>query len=309
MAFYNQQQPFFSPPVPFTGCIHGGLLEGKVITISGRVLPGTERFHINLQCGSRPYPSPDIAFHFNPRYELFQEYVVCNTYQGQQWGSEERKYEMPISRGCPFTLTIMVNRDNYMVSVNGSPFLDYKHRISISRVDTISVDGGVELNSIAFQDPTPQFAVQPTFAPPPAYTPAYTPPPSYAVPYKTVIPGGMYHNRTITIQGNPNISATRFHFNLRCTLGIAFQFNPRFDENLVVRNSFLNGKWGQEERGGGMPFHRGQPFMITLICEKQRLKVMVNGVLVFHFSHRVQQIQKIDILEVAGDVNLSSVSI
>lgn len=39
------------------------------------------------------------------------------------------------------------------VVVNGAHFLEYLHRLPVSRVRAISVDGGVEIMSISFQNP------------------------------------------------------------------------------------------------------------------------------------------------------------
>ncbi|XP_020320050.1 galectin-9-like isoform X2 [Oncorhynchus kisutch] len=314
------QQPFFNPRLPFTGCIQGALHEGKTITVTGRVLPGSQRFYVNLQCGSRG--NPDIALHFNPRYDESKDVVVCNTMQHSKWGPEEREYPASMTRGANFTLMFLVNRDSYSLIVNGAHFMEYLHRLSSSRVDTIFVDGGVEIQSIAFSNPAvtppppqPGYPVHPHSAFSAAFCapgffqtpPPYTPQPSFVVPYKNIMVGGLYPGRNIIVQGVVNHNADRFYVNLRFNSGVAFHFNPRFDENTVVRNSLLKEQWGPEERKGGMPFYRGQPFTVTITCDTKCYRVMVNGVQMFSYNHRHFLLQQIDILEVEGDVSLSSV--
>uniref|UniRef100_A0A8C0J1I8 Galectin n=1 Tax=Chelonoidis abingdonii TaxID=106734 RepID=A0A8C0J1I8_CHEAB len=89
--------------------IPGGLRDGLMVVICGTVLPTCDRcvFKIDLQCGSCPSPHADIALHFNPRFEE-GGCVVCNTFERQNWGREERKYEMPFFKGHPFEIRVLV---------------------------------------------------------------------------------------------------------------------------------------------------------------------------------------------------------
>ncbi|XP_026137242.1 galectin-9-like [Carassius auratus] len=197
--------------IPFSGQIQGGLQNGKSIILSGRVLPGANRFHVNFQCGS--HSGANIALYFNPRYES-TGYVVLNSFQNMNWGSEERKHESPFPQGQTFTLQILVEQDEYKISTNGRHFMDYRHRVPYSNVDIISVDGMVELNSIVFQNPAaytaPQAAFQPQYAAPPGCGfPAYPAAPNYTIPYKTVINGGLHHGKNIVIHGVINPNANR----------------------------------------------------------------------------------------------------
>ncbi|XP_026137648.1 galectin-9-like [Carassius auratus] len=308
MAFY-QQPPFYNPRIPFSGQIQGGLQNGKSIILSGRVLPGANRFHVNLQCGS--HSGANIALHFNPRYES-TGYVVLNSFQNMNWGSEERKHESPFPQGQTFTLQILVEQDEYKISTNGRHFMDYRHRFPYSNVDIISVDGMVELNSIVFQNPAaytaPQAAFQPQYAAPPGCGfPAYPAAPNYTIPYKTVINGGLHHGKNIVIHGVINPNANRIIFNLRHRSGIALHYNPRFDESVVVRNSNQMEQWGAEERFGDLPFQKGQPFQVTISCEPHHYNVFVNGKQAHTYKHRYTNLTDIDILEICGDLQLTFV--
>ena len=56
----------------------------------------------------------------------------------------------------------------------------------------------------------------------------------------------------------------------------ALHINPRYDQgNVVVRNSFLRGQWGSEERGGP-PFtvSRGQALDCMILIENDKIKVL-----------------------------------
>ncbi|XP_043910585.1 galectin-9B-like [Protopterus annectens] len=329
MSWLATQEPFYNPPVPFTGAIHGGLFDGKMVAVQGQVHSYCDRFVVNFQCGTSVNPRSDIAFHFNPRFD--ENCVVCNTLQHQNWGSEERKYEVPFILGQRFEILFLTRASSFMVAVNGSHFLEYKHRIPLSRVDTIHVSGQIQLSLISFQDtrvspafPSSGAAISASFALPSCYAapttcavfpPSYgissypSAPTNFKVPYEAHIPNGMYPPRAITVSGSVPNHADSFRIDLKKNSNIAFHLAVRFGENALVRNSFLNNVWGSEERSlpnGRMPISRGQSFTISIVCEHHGFKVSVNGQM-FDFRHRESNLHLINKIEIGGDVQLTSV--
>ena len=68
---------------------------------------------------------------------------------------------------------------------------------------------------------------------------------------------------------------------------IALHFNPRFNENCIVRNSCIGGGWGSEERHGGLPFAPNQPYVAAITCQQQGYEIAINGRHFTQFNHRV----------------------
>ncbi|XP_061683291.1 galectin-4-like [Syngnathoides biaculeatus] len=136
--------------------------------------------------------------------------------------------------------------------------------------------------------------------------PIYNPP----IPYSAMIPGGMFPKRTIIIRGNVPERANRFSINFlasRCG-DIALHINPRVSDSVVVRNSMIGGRWGQEERQlAANPFKAGQYFDLSIRCAGDRFKVFIDGQPLFDYNHRVRALGDIDKLDVAGDVRISYV--
>ncbi|XP_077155798.1 galectin-9-like [Ranitomeya variabilis] len=289
--------PFYNPPVPFCTSFHSGISDGTVVIINGSILPTADRLAVNFACG--PCGTDDIAFHFNPRFD--QKTVVCNTMQNNNWGIEEVKSELPFHWALPFELRILVTSLNYKVSVNKLHFLEYRHRISLQRVNTLTIGGPLCLTSVE---------IQPKGPPPCNPCPCPT---QYAIPFQTNINGGLFQGKVIVIRGavaahNPQ----RFNIDLNFCGGIAFHFNPRFNEKTIVRNSMLNNSWGKEElelHCGGFCFAPGQSFVIEIICEHHHFRVNVNGNHVCNFNYRVPNLQQINSLGIGGDVVLQHVQI
>ncbi|XP_075121025.1 galectin-9B-like isoform X2 [Leptodactylus fuscus] len=311
--------PIYNPPVPFSTQFHNGVNDGTLVIISGAVQHSGDRFAVNLQCGHSD--SDDIAFHFNPRFD--GGLVVCNTKEHKSWGKEEHKREMPFHRGQPFEIRILISGHDYKVSVNRNHFLEYHHRIPLHKVKTLTVNGCVTLSSVEIQGQGPAYPPQPGYAPqhfpqgggcnPAPFNPGQFPPANYAIPYQTNIYGGLFPSKVIVIRGAAGAHhPKRFHINLKFGGEIAFHFNPRFDENTIVRNSKLNGSWGKEERqlhSCGMCFAPGQSFVIEIVCEHNHFRVNVNGNHVCNFNHRVPHLQQIDTLQIEGDVVLQHVQV
>uniref|UniRef100_A0A5F8G440 Galectin n=1 Tax=Monodelphis domestica TaxID=13616 RepID=A0A5F8G440_MONDO len=301
------------------------------VTVNGAVLrSGTNRFSVNFQCG---FDGNNIAFHFNPRFDG-GSYVVCNTKHSGSWGPEERKMQMPFTKGMPFEIRFQLQNEAFSVIVNGNYFLRYEHRMAFQKVDTIAIEGMVMVSFIRFQVrmdgtglfhcpischrgwlhfPVSSLPLELPSAPPSSVPylrvhPACLSPP---LPFRTSISGGLYPNRIILVSGSILPTANRFEINLKCGNDIAFHLNPRFCENAVVRNTQINRSWGSEERGlpGCMPFARGQSFMVCIRCDVPCLKVTVNGCHQFDYKHRIRNLLSINQLEVSGDIQLTQVQV
>ncbi|KAG8122709.1 hypothetical protein E2320_018260 [Naja naja] len=238
----------------------------------------------------------DIAFHFNVRFD--QNCIVCNSHEKGSWQQEERKYDMVFRTGHPFQIQFVVNSSSYVVLVDGKPCLEFKHRIPLSRVDTIGISGELDV-SIGFQGSIPSaYPIGQCFQPQ-----------IYPLPYRTTI-CGFFPSKSIIVSGSVSPYAQRFEINLKVGNNIALHINPRFDQNTIVRNSLLSMYWGSEERHlpYGMPLMRGQPFTIWIQCEAHCFKVAVNGHHQFDYNHRICNLW-INLLEVDGDITLTNIQV
>ncbi|XP_069476637.1 galectin-3-like [Ambystoma mexicanum] len=129
------------------------------------------------------------------------------------------------------------------------------------------------------------------------------------VPFELPLPSGMMPRLLITIQGSPNKNCHRFTLDFKRKHDIALHYNVRFDENpkVIVRNSMINDRWGQEERQAPkFPFEIGKPFQIQCLCERDCFKFAVNGEHLLQFNHRMKELNEVTALSIHGDVTLTS---
>lgn len=324
--------------VPYSGFINGGVRDGTDVVISGRPNPNFNSFSINL-CSGPNLDAGDVALHFNPRFR--QGSVVRNHKQGG-WGAEETAGGMPFRPGHTFTVHMEVKSHGYKIIVNNRHFCDFTHRMPKERVQYLFITGDVSISYINFRGaggapgypggapsypPGPNYPVGPV---PPTYPPAGgfpgAPAPPYpgqggpiynpTVPVNLPIQGGFYPGKIIYITGTPHPGASRFQVNLACgfmeSSDLALHFDARFnfgnDFNVVVRTHRANGAYGAEEKQQSyFPFIPGGPFEMMILCEPQGIKVAVNNQHFTEFIHRIQPFQRVDHVQVHGDVSISQI--
>ncbi|XP_046681571.1 tectonin beta-propeller repeat-containing protein-like [Homalodisca vitripennis] len=111
----------------------------------------------------------------------------------------------------------------------------------------------------------------------------------------------------LVVNGSINDRADRFNLDLVCESvserTVAFHFNPRFLDRVVVRNSMTAGQWDSEEREGALTLSPSCDFCIEFLCQEDGYKVIVNGMVFTYFEHRHKP-QSVTHLEVNGDCHL-----
>ncbi|NXX93725.1 LEG8 protein, partial [Centropus bengalensis] len=292
--------------IPYVGAIPGDLVPGELIVIRGTVLQDADRFQVDFQCGDSIKPRADVAFHFNPRFKR-SGCIVCNTLRDERWGWEEITREMPFQKGVSFEVVIMILKDKFQVSVNKKHLLLYNHRLSLESINTLGIYGKVAIKTIEFFS-----------------NPIQTSQPSslgerktsaenvrmFRVPYVERLDGPLGPGCTVAIKGGINRNAKSFAIDLKSSdsKDIALRLNPRVKNKVFVRNSYLHDSWGEEEREvAHFPFSPGMYFELIIYCDDDHFKVAVNGVPTVEYKYRFKQLQKINIVEITGDVQLFDV--
>ncbi|CAI5451012.1 unnamed protein product [Caenorhabditis angaria] len=147
------------------------------------------------------------------------------------------------------------------------------------------------------------------------------------LPFVSSIVGGLFAGRSVVVSGMvlPGFAsdAKRFQIDLCCGLLIdgdhmdnkALHINPRFDskggwfsgpsDDKLVLNSFISGRWGNEERFDN-PFKEGEPFQIRIMALEKYFKISASGRHVCDFPHRVE-LEDIKTISIKGNVRLDFV--
>ncbi|XP_028430444.1 galectin-8 isoform X2 [Perca flavescens] len=302
------RQTFLNPVIPFAGTILGGLLPGEMVLIQGSVPSDADRFQVDLTCGSSVKPRADVAFHFNPRFS--KSHVVVNSLVGERWGQEEILHAKPFAVGKPFELIVHVLQDVFKVAVNGDHVLEYKHRVELERVDTVSISGKVHVGAVGILANTVEVMTKVSVPNQEQPQPVISFTGNLTIPFRKELEEGLAVGRSITIKGVANHKDQSVIVNLRVSgsKDIALHLNPCLKKEVFVRNSFISGCWGPEEtKLDSFPFTAGGYFEMIVLCESQQYRVAVNGQHQLDYKHRVQDLRRITQLEVLGDAALHAV--
>ncbi|XP_068403657.1 galectin-8 isoform X4 [Eschrichtius robustus] len=295
MSLNSLQNVVYNPIIPYVGTISEQLEPGTLIVLRGHVPSDSDRFQVDLQCGSSVKPRADVAFHFNPRFRR-ANCIVCNTLKNEKWGWEEITYDMPFKKEKSFEIVIMVLKDKFQVAVNGKHTLIYAHRISLEKIDTLGIYGKVIIHSVGFSFSSS--SVQKSGVS------------QFTLPFVARLNSSMGPGRTVVIKGEVNTNAKGFAVDLLSgkSKDIALHLNPRLNVKAFVRNSFLQQSWGEEERDiTCFPFSPGMYFEMIIYCDVREFKVAVNGVHSLEYRHRFKDLSDIDTLEIDGDIHLLEV--
>ncbi|KFW05379.1 Galectin-8, partial [Eurypyga helias] len=290
--------------IPYVGTIHDGLVPGNTIVILGTVPDDADRFQVDLQCGSSVKPRADVAFHLNPRFKR-SGCIVCNTLEREKWGWEEITYEMPFQKGKSFEIIIVTLKDKFQVAVNKKHLLLYNYRMNLERIDTLGIYGKVQIKTIEFVSNVIKLSlcIEKSKSQSKFFRVVYF----QGVPYVEKLDAALRPGCAVTIKGEVNKNSKSFVINLKSSdsKDIALHLNPRVKNKVFVRNSYLHDSWGEEEKEvANFPFSPGIYFEMIIFCEAHHFNVAVNGVHTLEYKYRFKHLEKIDTVEVTGDVKL-----
>ncbi|XP_075388420.1 galectin-8 isoform X2 [Tenrec ecaudatus] len=312
MSLNNLQNVIFNPVIPYVGTIPEQLDPGTLIVIRGHVPSDSDRFQVDLQCGSSVKPRADVAFHLNPRFKR-SSCIVCNTLLNEKWGREDITYDSPFQKEKSFEIVIMVLKEKFQVAVNGKHTLLYVHRISPEKVDTLGIYGRVNIHSVGFSFSSDLQGSQASSMELTHIRRENLPSSGISqrtLPFAARLNSSMGPERTVVIKGEVHRNAKGFNVDLVAgkSRDIALHLNPRLNSKAFVRNSFLQDSWGEEERNiTSFPFAPGMYFEMIIYCDVKEFKVAINGVHSLEYKHRFKELSNIDTLEIDGDINLLDV--
>lgn len=87
---------------------------------------------------------------------------------------------------------------------------------------------------------------------------------------------------------------------------VVFHTSIRLKEKIIVRNSFINGKWGKEERGGRFEISHNTHFEVTFLPESEHYRIEINNKKLGLFRHRLP-LHLVKFIRVSGQVKIDHI--
>lgn len=289
---------------------------GTVIQIKGRILPECSRFAVNLCCSQEP--SADIALHLNPR--ISQRYIVRNTRIRERWGVEEvtSLSQFELIRNRQFEIDIVITETEFLINVNGKYVCSFVYRIPVTDIKAILIEGPVDSIGIEYE----KTSIYPVIYTCDAVEDIYEDEDignsgqNLTVPLTLSLKEGFQQGWQLEIQGRVKVLPTNFSVNLQDGSqlwprpNIYLHLNPRFGyantRHVFVRNAWLEGSWGPEERVECFLFTPGLSFSLAIRKCDSHFSVYVDGQLAGEFKFR-GDVDRINTLYIQGDVTISNV--
>ncbi|XP_045042946.2 galectin-2 isoform X1 [Desmodus rotundus] len=113
---------------------------GTTLKIKGKIADDANGFVINLGQGT-----DTLDLHFNPRFG--ESTIVCNSWDGNNWGQEQREDHMCFSPGSEVKFTVTFESDKFKVKLPDGYQLTFPNRLGHSHLSYLSVLGGFSLFS------------------------------------------------------------------------------------------------------------------------------------------------------------------
>jgi len=128
-------------PNPYTAIAQ--VTPGKRVDISA--MPKGKRFNVNLYRKNGEY-----ALQVSIRYN--EGAVVRNAMTAGAWGKEEREGTFNLSESEIVDLAIINESFSYQIFINGKRYATFAHRGSPTDIETLEIDGNVELHSVTISN-------------------------------------------------------------------------------------------------------------------------------------------------------------
>ncbi|CAH2312480.1 galectin-1 [Pelobates cultripes] len=123
------------------------LKKGHCLELKARIPADAKGFCVNLG-----KDSSNFIIHFNARFDLHGDTntIVCNSKEGDTWGTEQRESSFPFEQGAETLVCFEYQEDKLIVKLSNGQEFSFPIRMPVDTIDFLSLDG-IELKSITLQ--------------------------------------------------------------------------------------------------------------------------------------------------------------